>query len=168
MVVGGLLLAAVVGACDEVAELVSPTKTGAYGQIEIYSRTPTSWTDRLPESAILDVPESSSSGSGIGVGAANSETGLIVMVANVDPDSPCARVGQTCAPVQGAPTMVSLTLAVPGTGIAQWVAVGGDVTVESINPTRFRLENVQMRVAPYDGNPANGSFNIRGVVGPSN
>src|SRR5690606_989696 len=144
------------------------TKTGAYGQIEIYSRTPTSWTDRLPESAILDVPESSSSGSGIGVGAANSETGLIVMVANVDPDSPCASVGQTCAPVQGALTLAPRPLAVPGPGIPPWVPVCGDATVRAVTPTRFRPQNVQMRVAPAHGNAAAGSFTSRGVVVPSN
>lgn len=164
----GLFLVAGTSGCDAVDDLLGVDETGTYGQVEIYSKTSTSWTDRLPDSAPLTDNEDSSSGSGIGAAGTNPESGLIVMVANVDPDSPCAAVGQTCAPVEGASTMVTVTLASPDGGIAQWIAVDGEVTVESINPTRFRLENVQMRVAPYDGNPANGSFNLRGVVGVSN
>ena len=163
----GLFLVAASSGCDAVDDLLGVDEEGAYGQVEIYSKTSTSWTDRLPDATPLTDNEESASGSGIGTAGANPESGLIVMVANVDPDSPCANVGQTCAPTEGASTMVSVTLVSPDGGIGQWIAVDGEVTVESINPTRFRLDNVQMRVAPYEGNPANGSFNLRGVVGAS-
>lgn len=162
----GVFLVASLGACDALTELVEPDdEGGAYGQIEVYSRTSTSWTDQIPNKVDLTEPASSGSGSGIGAAASNPDAGVAVVVANVDPDSPCATVGRTCAPTQGASTIVSLTLVTPGGEIGQWVAVDGEVTVESLSPTRFRLDNVQMRVAPYSGNPANGTFNIRGVVG---
>ena len=161
----GVLLVASVGACSALTDVIAPDEGGAYGQIEIYSRTSTSWTDQLPDKVDLTETASSGSGSGIGTAASNSDTGVAVMVANVDPNSPCAVVGRTCAPTQGSSTTVSLTLVTPGGEIGQWIAVDGEVTLESISPTRFRLDNVQMRVAPYAGNPANGTFNIRGVVG---
>jgi len=164
----GLLIVATMPGCSELAGLLELDEGGAYGQIEIYSRTSSSWTDVLPNKVDLTEPATSGSGSGIGVAASNPDEGVAVMVANVDPDSPCAVVGRTCAPTQGSSTIVTLTLVAPGApggGIGQWVAVDGEVTLESINPTRFRLDNVQMRVAPYSGNPANGTFNIRGVVG---
>lgn len=166
--VASLVAATALGGCEHLTEVLDPPEeTGRYGQVEVYARSSTTWTDRLPDVVPLTERETSQSGSGIGAAGLNPETGFIVMVANVDPESPCAVVGRTCAPVQGAPTMVTVTLVVPGAGIAQWIAVGGEVTVESLNPTRFRLDNVQMRVAPNDGNPASGSFNLRGVVGAS-
>lgn len=155
-------------ACDFLEDLTGPDEddeSGRYGYVEVWERHSTSWTDRLPDRAELSEPATSSEGSGIGTAASEPRSGVMVMAANVDPDSPCAAVGRTCVPMVGAPTLVSVSLVTPGEGVAQWIAVGGEVTVESLDPMRFRLENLEMRVAPYEGNAASGSFYMRGVVG---
>ncbi len=137
----------------------------AFGYVEIWDRFSTPLTDRLPDRTGLTSPATWSEGSGIGTAASEPQIGIGIMVGNVDPASPCAAVGRTCVVTQGSSTQVSMTFVSSSGGIAQWIAVGGEVTVESLSPVRFRFNNLQMRVAPYEGNAADGSFWMKGVVG---
>jgi len=135
-----------------------------YGSITIEARSDLVRPGRLTEGELKFSSKGQSTGVDPYIAAATLDNRTAIAV--LGGSDACVSEGRFCVITAESPR-ISITDVVTVGGkleVSQYVSVSGTMHILQKSPFVVRLEDVAMRVAPYEGNRSSGSFDINGIL----